>query len=339
VGNRRFSKSSLLSRALGLASYTALAALLAITVERPDIIVAETDPPLLGFLAAFLKRWHRCRFVYYLQDLYPEVGLATQRLRPGILTALLHCVTQTALHACDRVVVLGEDMRRRVLRRNVPSKKIDIVANWVDTATITPLPIEDSLREPWGLNGRFVVMYSGNLGLTQNLGEVLVAARAMRHDPVEFVFVGDGAMKESLQQRARDWSLANVRFLPYQPKGKLAASLAAADLHLLPLQCGLSGYIVPSKLYGILAAGKPYVAAVDKDSDVARIAADSKSGLVIAPDSADEMISSIRWCMAHRSEIAGMGQRGRRYAEAHCARIIAVKAFARVLAEVTEAKS
>jgi glycosyltransferase involved in cell wall biosynthesis len=230
-------------------------------------------------------------------------------------------------------------MRAKVLLRGVNLKKIEIVSNWVDTDSISPLSSDDSLRASWGLNGRFVVMYSGNLGLTQNLESILFAAREMQQDPAEFVFVGEGAMKATLQRRAQDWSLSNVRFLPYQPKGKLGESLSAADLHLLPLQRGLAGYIVPSKLYGILAAGKPYLAAVDADSDVARIATESRSGLVIAPDSPGELIASIRWCMNHERELVAMGDRGRRYAEAHCDRSIAVRRFTNLLHDVAEANT
>jgi glycosyltransferase involved in cell wall biosynthesis len=334
VGNRRFSKASLLSRAVGLASYTALAAWAAFRHERPDVIVAETDPPLLGALAALLKRWHGCRFLYYLQDLYPEVGLALKKLRPGLITALLHGASQAAFHASDHVVVLGEDMRRRVLRRGVPAKKIDIVPNWVDTRTVAPLPLGRTLRAAWGLNGRFVVMYSGNLGLSQNLYEVLAAAQVLRHDPVDFVLVGDGAARAGLEERAKEWALGNVRFLPYQPKERLGESLGAADLHVLPLHRGLAGCIVPSKLYGILAAGKPYVAAVDDDSDVARVARASGSGLVVAPDSAGELVNAIRWCLHHPDELAAMGRRGRAYAQAHCDRAVAVARFERLLANL-----
>jgi glycosyltransferase involved in cell wall biosynthesis len=331
VGNRRFTKDSLFSRALGLSSYTALAAWAAFQLDRPDVIVAETDPPLLGALAALLKRHHRCRFLFYLQDLYPEVGLALKRLRPGLLTALLYRASQTAFQAADRVVVLGEDMRRRVLGRGVPSEKIDIVSNWVDTHAVAPLPMGRTLRKTWGLNGRFVVMYSGNLGLSQNLDELLGAARELRYDPVEFVLVGDGAARARLVARAKAWSLENVRFLPYQPKERLSESLGAADLHVLPLHRGLAGYMVPSKLYGILAAGKPFVAAVDAESDVARVARESGSGLVVDPDSAGEMARAIRWCLAHPDELATMGRLGRAYARTHCDRAVAVARFGRLL--------
>src|SRR5262249_23598979 len=133
--------------------------------------------------------------------------------------------------------------------------------------------------------------------------------------------------------------LDNVRFLPYQPKERLAESLSAADLHLIPLRRGLAGCIVPSKLYGVLASGVPYVAAVDHDSEVARVTEAAQSGLVIEPDAPEQMIASLRWCLAHRAELGEMGRRGRALAEACFDRKVAVADFQRVLDEAAAGTS
>ncbi len=333
VGNARFTKQSLLGRIVGLSSYLALAAWAAFHHERPDVIIAETDPPLLGALGALLKSWHHCRLVYYLQDLYPEVGLATGRLKPGPLTMFLRWVTQFGLRHADRVVVLGEDMRERVVRRGIDPKKIVIVPNWVDTRHVRPLSAVSPLRQAWQLDGRFVVMYSGNLGLSQGLEQVLHAAQELSEEPVSFVFVGEGAAKAGLQARTVALALGNVLFLPYQPKDQLSESLGAADLHLIPLRRGLAGCIVPSKLYGILAAGKPYLAAVDADSEVARVTRIGGTGLLIEPESAVQLVEALRWCLAHRPELAAMGARGRCVAEQQFDRRVATARFAAVIEE------
>lgn len=332
VRNARFSKNSLLGRVAGLSGYLALAAWAAFRHERPDAIIVETDPPVLGALGALLKSWHRCPLVYYLQDLYPEVGLATGKLKPGLLTALLRWLTQFGFRHADRIVVLGEDMRERVVRRGIDPKKIAIVPNWTDTNHVRPLPAS-TLRKVWQLNGEFVVMYSGNLGLSQNLEAVLHAAKCLRHEAVRFIFVGEGAAKAELQARAAELGLGNVAFFPYQPKDHLSESLGAADLHLIPLRRGLAGCIVPSKLYGILAAGKPYLAAVDADSEVARITRAAGTGLLVEPDSAPHLADAIRWCLTHRPELAAMGERGRRLAETQFDRRLATARFAAVVEE------
>jgi glycosyltransferase involved in cell wall biosynthesis len=339
VRNVRFTKASLIGRAAGLLSYLFLALAAGLCRRRPDVIVVETDPPFLGLLGALLKRWHRCPLIYYLQDLYPEVGLAMGKLRPGLVTSLLRWTTQVGLRRADRVVVLGEDMKERVLRRGIDPARVAIVPNWADTTAVRPLRENNPLREQWGLNGSFAVMYSGNLGLSQNLDQVLEAARELRHEPVAFLMVGEGAAKAALMAKAAGWSLDNVRFLPYQPKERLSESLGTADLHLIPLQRGLAGCIVPSKLYGILAAGVPYVAAVEPASEVARVTAEHKSGLVIDPDAPEQLVRAIRWCLDHPAELRVMGENGRHLAVTHYDRHHAVAKFQRHCEQAAEGRA
>jgi len=331
VRNVRFTKRSVLGRAAGLISYLLLAFWAGLFLQRPDLIVVETDPPFLGALGALLKWWHRCPLIYYLQDLFPEVGLAIGRLRPGILTSFLKWTTQLGLRQADRVVVLGEDMRERVLQRGIAASKVAIVPNWADTTVVRPAKENNSLRRHWGVHDKFVVMYSGNLGLSQPLDHVLLVAQQLRQEPIEFLLVGEGASKAGLMAKAAAWSLTNVRFLPYQSKERLSESLSAADLHLLPLRRGLAGCMVPSKLYGILASGTAYVAAVDHDSEVARVTRSGHAGLLIEPDSPEQLVQAIRWCLHERHELSEMGGRGRRLAESLFDRKLAVAKFQRVL--------
>lgn len=331
VGNRTFDKRSLLSRARGLGGYFALTAWAAFRCRRPDVIVVETDPPLLPALGAVLKAWRRRPFLFYVQDLYPEVGLATGRLKPGLLTWLLYRATQMGLKAADRVVVLGEDMRRRILARGIDGGKMTIVPNWADASAIRPTEGPNPLRQEWGVGDRFVVMYSGNVGLAQNLGPLLEVAAELRGQPVLFVLIGEGAAKADLMDRAAALGLDNVRFLPYQPKETLGESLTAADVHLIPLRRGLAGYIVPSKLYGILAAGRPYIAAVEADSETAVVTEEARCGLRIEPDVAGPLAEAVHWCLANRGELTAMGRRGRQLSEMRFNRQHASAAFERLL--------
>ena len=346
VRNLKFSKKSLLGRIVGLLTYLLLAFWVGLRSRRPDVIVVETDPPLLGVLGVLLRRWHRCRFIYYLQDLYPEVGLALGRLRPGIMTKLLYWATQVGLRGADRIIVLGEDMRAKVVNRGIAAEKTTLVPNWADTDLIYPRP----RTNPWGgpasrgvsaaspsdqSDNPFVVMYSGNLGLSQNLEQLLEVARDLRDLPLCFVIVGEGAAKANLLAQAKAWNLTNVRFFSYQPKEKLGESLAAADVHFIPLRRGLAGSIVPSKLYGILAAGVPFIAAVDADSDVARVATDTGAGIVIPPDSAVDLATALRWCLENRASLPAMGGRGRHAAETRFSRPVCVSQIDRVIATVT----
>jgi colanic acid biosynthesis glycosyl transferase WcaI len=331
VRNARFRKVSLLGRAFGLVSYLVLAAWAAMTQRRPDVFVVETDPPVLGALGAFLKWWYRRPFVFYLQDLFPEVGLVLGRLRPGLLTRLLHWLTQVGLEQADRVVVLGEDMRQRVLDRGIDPAKVVVIPNWADVRALSDTSSVATLRQQWQVDERCVVMYSGNVGLSQSLDKVLTAAAALRNEPVQFLIVGEGAAKPQLQAQAAEQGLDNVRFLPYQPKALLGSSLAAADVHLVPLQRGLAGFMVPSKLYGILAAGRPYIASVDADGETALVTQRGGCGLRVDPDAPEQLVEAIRWCLQNREEAAAMGRRGRELAWAEFDRAVATGKFADVV--------
>jgi glycosyltransferase involved in cell wall biosynthesis len=332
VANLRFNKVGMAGRATGLASYLLLALWAALWQRRPDAVVVETDPPALGALGAVVKWWHRCPMVFYLQDLFPEVGIALGKFRPGPLTALLRWLTGVGLRHADRVVVLGEDMKRRVLKRGIAADRAVVIPNWADTRSLQPADGPNALRAEWGGDGRFVVMYSGNLGLSQGLDGVLEAAEMLRSEPVTFLFVGEGAAKARLVARAAERNLSHVRFLPYQPKARLGESLAAADLHLIPMKRGLAGCMVPSKLYGILAAARPYVAAVDADGEVAAVTAEHGTGLRIEPEKPDELARAVRWFLAHPGEGKAMGERGRKVAEMYFDRERSVALFDRLLA-------
>jgi colanic acid biosynthesis glycosyl transferase WcaI len=336
VASRKFSKASLWSRALGLLSYTVRSTWVAAAQPRPTAIVVETDPPFLLALGAILRYWHRCRLICYLQDLHPEVGLALGKSLPRPLTWLLRKLNRFGLNNADRVVVLGEDMKRRVVARGIPETKISVVPNWADTSLLRPSAPSEVLRRKWGVSGKLVVMHSGNLGLSQNLNMVLDAAAKLRDEPVAFVLIGDGARKHLLEKRAREEGLSNVYFLPYQPKDKLAESLGAADVHLISLHKGVAGCIVPSKLYGILAVGRPYIAAIEAEGDTAVVTEQNRCGLRIDPDSHVQLAAAVRWCLQNRDELQKMGQRGRQVAVSEFDRSICTRKFASVLREVSE---
>jgi glycosyltransferase involved in cell wall biosynthesis len=153
----------------------------------------------------------------------------------------------------------------------------------------------------------------------------------LKDEPATFVFVGEGAAKEALASKTTEAGLGNVRFFPYQPKERLGESLAAADLHLIPMRRGLAGCMVPSKLYGILAVGRPYVAAVDADSEVAAVTAEFSTGLRVEPESPEELARAIRWCLARPREARAMGQRGLKVAEAYFDRARCVALFEEAL--------
>jgi colanic acid biosynthesis glycosyl transferase WcaI len=333
----RLPKTRLPLRMTNLGTYFILAAFAAFRHEPPDIVIAETDPPLLGALGAVLKRHWGCRLVYNVRDLYPDIALANHGVRNRFLLALLAHANRLAYECADRIAVLGEDMQQRIVSKGVLPQRITVMPDWVDCNQIRPLA-SNRLRSELG--DKFVVMYSGNLGLSQQLDVVLRAAELLRHDPrILFVLIGEGARKKWLMDYAARLELPNVQFLPYQPKERLAESLSAADLHLIPLAPGTAGCLVPSKIYGILAAGRPFVAIMENSAEVARLAHEHKVGFVSAPGDEVSMVDRVLDAVSAPGELKMMGQRARRLAVERFDRKVATRRFANMLAGVAQARN
>jgi len=328
----RFSKSNLAGRLVNLGTYYLLAAIVAYRLPRPDVIVAETDPPLLGALAAVLKRRWGCRLVYNVRDLYPDIAEVTGGVRSPFLLELLRRGNDYAYERADLIVTLGHDMARRIVDKGVPKEKVVVVPDWVDCGRIRPLE-GNPFRRIFG--NKFVVMYSGNIGLSQQLEGVLEAADRMRDDDgILFAIVGEGARKNWLQERARAMGLNNVRFMPYQPLEQLGESLNAADLHLIPLAPGAAGCLVPSKIYGILAAGRPFIAMMEDSAEVAQIARADEVGFVVRPGDVDALVGAIREAADAPEHLKQMGLRARRLAELRFDRTKVTSMFGSMLAGV-----
>ena len=329
----RFSKSNLAGRLVNLGSYYLLAAIVAFRLPRPDVIVAETDPPLLGALAAMLKRRWECRLVYNVRDLYPDIAEVTGGVRSPFLLDLLRRGNDYAYERADLIVTLGHDMARRIVDKGVPPDKVVVVPDWVDCGRIRPLD-GNPFRRSFG--DKFVVMYSGNIGLSQQLEAVLEAADRLRDDErILFAMIGEGARKNWLQDRAHAIGFENVTFLPYQPLENLGESLSAADLHLIPLAPGAAGCLVPSKIYGILAAGRPFIAMMEENAEIAQIARDAKVGFVVRPGNVDALIDAIRAAIDSPEHLKQMGARARRLAEVRFDRIKVTSMFGSMLTGVT----
>ncbi len=298
--------------------------------ERADLVVAETDPPVLGTLGAALKFFRKCFFVYYCQDIYPDVAKVTGALKNRALLAMLRFANQLAFRRADAMVALSEDMAGLLRSKAIPARKIRIISNWIDCETVKPQVPGTAWREKYSSN--FVVMYAGNLGWTQNLESVLQSARFLRGYPrVKFVFVGDGARKKHVENQAELYGLQNIDFFDRVKPTEMSEVLAAADLHLVPLGAGVAGCMVPSKVYGILAAGKPFVAMMEREAEVARIARDFQVGFVVPPGDGAALANTISQCMNAPKLLEEMGQRARALAVQKYDRRLITSSFARFL--------
>lgn len=310
----RLSKTSFLGRFTNYITYFVAATWASVRLPRADIVVSLTDPPIIGLVAWATSRRMGARFVFLCQDIFPEVANLLEDFRSRSIEVILQRVNCFLVNRADRIIALGESMKLRLVEgKDANPGKISVIHNWADTEAFSPASKPNAFSTAHGLADKFVVMHSGNIGLSQNLELLIDVASRLRHlHDVVFLIVGDGVCREALQRKADRLGLENVRFLPYQPRDAMRDSYATADVFVVSLKPGLAGYIVPSKLYGILAAGRPYVAAVESGTEVSAITREYDCGVVVAPGDVEGMVHEIKRFHGDRRRCERLGRNARR---------------------------
>lgn len=226
------------------------------TVRGGDVVVCMSDPPLIGTLAQPLLDWRDARLIHWIQDIYPEVAIALTGHR---WLRILQPCRDHAWRRADRCVTLGPDMATVLNKAGVRSERVAIIPNWApEGLSEAPAAESDAIKSEWGVAGKFVVLYSGNLGQVHDLMPVLDIAAELKHEmDIAFVFVGSGAQQAELRRSAQQRQLGNVSFQAHQPRSRLGATLSAGDLHWVTLKAGCEACVLPSKLHGIMAVGRP----------------------------------------------------------------------------------
>jgi glycosyltransferase involved in cell wall biosynthesis len=321
-------------RAANYLTYFVSALLTAMRLPQQDVTVALTDPPIIG-LAALAAR-PRYGMIFFCQDIFPEVASLLEDFRSRTVNAILERLNRYLVRRAVRIIALGDTMASRLVHgKGADPRKIVVIHNWADTAAIVPSPKDNEFSAAHGLRDRFVLLHAGNLGLGQNLDVVIDAAELLRdRNDILILFIGDGNRKPVLEAKVRDRGLTNVRFLPFQPRQQLRWTYASSDACLVSLKPGLSGYIVPSKVYPILAAGRPFIAAVDAVSEVAALTERHGCGVVVAPGDARALADAIANFADQPATRTAMGAKSRVAAELF-ARDRQIAAHAEVLEEVT----
>jgi colanic acid biosynthesis glycosyl transferase WcaI len=316
VATTRFGRYRLLGRALDYASfYVSCAFCLLTTLKRGDLLVVKTDPPLMSLLAAPIAALKQVRLVNWQQDVFPEVAsLLGMNPLPRWADAYLRRLRNASLRSSQMNVVIGSHMRDYFAANGIPPSKLCVIENWANGEAIKPKLIgASSLRARLGLGDRFVVCYSGNLGRAHEFDTLLRAAEALKLERTfVFLMVGGGASMVALRRAVEERGLESFCFLPYQPREELNDSLAAADVHLACLLPALEGLIVPSKVYGVLAAGRPLIYIGRPDGEVARVLHDAQCGLAVQVGEAAALTDALRYLQANPEVRAAMGERARR---------------------------
>jgi glycosyltransferase involved in cell wall biosynthesis len=336
VHSTAFDRSGLFRRAVNYFTYLGRALRRGLTATtRPDLVLCMTDPPMVGDVALLVARRYRVPLVVVSQDVFPEIAVEVKRLNNPLLVGLLGVLTRFYLRRADAVVAIGETMRARLEAKGVRPHRLRVIPNWVDAEAVTPQPRDNAWAQANGLDGRFVVMHSGNIGHAQDLETLITASTSLGDlDRLAVVLIGFGARHAHLVQLAEELDADKVSFLDYQPREVLPQSLSSADLHFVGLGRGLSGYVVPSRVYGILAAGRPVLASADAESETARLVREVECGIVVPPGRPDLVAEAIRAAASGEHDLEEMGRRGRAWVEANADKAVAVGRYRALLAEL-----
>src|ERR671938_589808 len=335
VPSTAFDRRRLVARAVNYLTYLGSSLGSAIGAKPPDVVLCMTDPPVIGDVALLVARRFGVPLVVISQDVFPEVAVELKRLENPIVVRLLRAAIGVYVRRADRIVAIGETMRVRLERKGADPRRIRVIPNWVDTQTLTPRERDNEWSREQELVDRFVVMHSGNVGHAQDLDSLVRAATFLRDlDDLVLLIIGMGARHAELVTLAELLEVDQVRFAYYQPRHWLPQSLSAADIHVVGLAPGLAGYVVPSRLYGILAVGRPVIAAADADSETAQVVERVGCGVVVPPGRPELIARAIRDAHDGRYDLEAMGARGREWVEREADRSVAVGRYRALLHEL-----
>ena len=336
VWSTRFGREFLIGRLADCLTFLISAGWAVIRCSGVDTLVVLTDPPMLSFLAAWLGRIKGWKTICWLQDVFPENAVQAGLLADRWPARLLARLVRWSLRTSDRVIVVGRCMERRMLRAGLSASRLTRIPNWDDGKNLAPVASEQNwFRTAHGLDGSLVVMYSGNLGLMHDANSLMRVIRALHAMPeICFVFMVYGKGKARLEQWARREGLTKLRFIDYQNREHLSYSLSAGDLHLVSLRDGMEGLSVPSKVYGIMAVGRPVVFIGPEESEVAAVVREANCGEVHPPSEPDKAAAGIRNLLLERERRELLGQAGRRYFEAMLDKPHALERFKKVFEEL-----
>lgn len=286
-----------------------------------DVILAPSPPLTIGLSAWILSRLRHVPFIYNVQEIYPDVAVSLGVLHNRTVIRAMEWLERFVYARAQRVVVISEWFRRRLLVKGVPDAKLQVIPNFVDTDFLQPGERQNFFSARHELDNRFVVLYAGNIGLTQGFETIMAAAQQLADVPdVHFVIVGDGARRAWLEEQLAQHTTSNVILLPYQPRSIVPQIYATSDICLVPLKRGTAQETFPSKIYSIMAAGRPVIASVDPDSELAWVVERVECGWVVPPDDAEALATAIKSAYQRRSDLLAMGLRGRDYVVANHSR-------------------
>ncbi|MGB2636033.1 MAG: glycosyltransferase family 4 protein [Candidatus Acidiferrum sp.] len=293
VGSTDYPRVQMKKRVLNYLSYVLLVVPRALLTPC-DVILAMTDPPFQGIVGAFAAMLKNKSYVYNIQDMYPDMAVGGSIVKSGLLARIWEKLHRWALRRATKIIVLGDDMRNRILVKGVDPARVIVIRGGAEISNggTAPAALDQSVIAAIRANFRFVLLHAGNLGFYGAWDTLVEGAQQLSADGIGLVFVGDGAERKRLETACA--GISNVRFLPFFPASKIPSVLAAADAHVITVKRGLEGVVVPSKMYGILAAGKPILAVAPAECDVVSIGSQKGFSISADPDNPAQLVDRVR---------------------------------------------
>ena len=330
-----FQKSNKLSRTKNLLAYFFNSLIATFKLEKHDYIFTISQPPILGGVLGVLGKWIKGgKLIYNIQDFNPEQTMAVGYTKNKLLLNTAMMMDKFSCKQSNEVIVVGRDMQE-TLRNRFNNKKVPentFINNWIDEKEIYPLnenhPKIIDFKEKYNLNDKFIIMYSGNIGLYYDLENIIkVIGKFNEREDVIFAFVGDGTVKKEIEDYATENKLSNVTFIPYQDKADLVYSLNSADIHWVVNAKGIKGVSVPSKLYGVMATGKPVLGVLDKGSEARIIVDECNCGVCTEPGNYDGIYNKIQYILNNKEKVKDLGQNGRKYLEKNLTKDVSINKY------------
>jgi len=295
-----------------------------------------SQPPLFTLWGYVLKVLRGQPYCSLVMDLYPDVAVQGNVIPPsGALTAFLKRLAEISLNNADALIGIGRCMEERLRQNGVVNADLEVIPNWADERSIYPAPMAaQRFRKRWGLEGKFIVLYSGNMGISHHFGDLLEVARRLRdHQNIRFLFIGDGIKRGQVEQIKETHALENVLILPFQPLESLPASLSAGNLHFMSLAPGFEGLVVPSKAYAAMAVGRPILYQGHPVGEIARTVLEELVGTVVGPGAPDALEDAVVWYYQNPDVVAAQGGRARDLALRRFSRKRAVEKYYSLIRE------
>ncbi len=298
--------------------------------DKPELLITVSPPLGLGLVALAISKIKGIPFIFHIQDLQPDVAVELGMLKNKSMLRLLYGIEKLIYRKAARISVIGRKMKERVIAKGINEEKVFYFPNWVDTDYIKPMPKINKFRELYKIVDKFIVLYSGNIGIKQGLDVVLEVAKQTKDNKnIIYVIVGNGARREELICKYERLGLENMIFLPLQPKEIFPHVLAAADVSLVPQQKKTKDVFMPSKLLGIMASGRAVIAGASVGTELYTILKDSGGGLIVEPENSGQLLEAIMKLYNNLQEGEEYGRKAREYVVKHFSKINVIESFER----------